>query len=358
VRKMKKKLVWVFVLVLALSSLAGCKGETKKNELNIMTWIDYVPEEVMAQFEEETGIKVNATYISSNEEMLSKLRVRKNTYDVIVCSNSTIAMMIEEGGLIQPLDKAQIPNYENISPAFMSQYYDPDNLYTVPHAAYAMLLVYNADTARCPVAVTSYADLWNPALDGGVVLLDDMRDMLGMTLRVMGENVNETDAAKLEQAKEKLMELRPNVVALDADRPHEMLLSGSAVAGIMFGSQAVAAIEGGQAKNPKMEFEIAYPSEGLVAGVDCYVVADGAPNEDNAMAFLNYVLDGEVSAYISQTIAYINCNQAATPFLSEEFLNDPMVNIPLELIQAAQQHEDIGDAALVYDDIWTEFKNQ
>ena len=363
---MKKVLTWGVMFLLVVMAVSGCKSVNPigdgddvplPGELNIMTWIDYVPEDVMTAFEEETGVRVNRTYISSNEEMLTQLRGHKNTFDVIVCSNATIAMMVEEGGLIQPLDKEQIPNYGNISPAFMSQYYDPENLYTVPHAAYAMVLVYNKDAAVCPVEVTSYADLWNPALEGKVVLLDDMRDTLSMVLASMGESVNAADDETLEAAKDRLLALRPNVVMLDADRPHESLLSGSAVAGVMYGSQAVAAIQDGKEKNPPMDFAVVYPAEGLVAGVDCYVVADGAPNAENAMAFLNYVLKGNVSARISEQIAYINCNQAATPFLSEAFLSDPVVNIPLDLIQAAQKQEDVGDAVLKYDDIWLEFKN-
>ena len=365
---MKKKGLLITAALVVVLALTGCKGgsdapkETEggdkqsKGELNIMTWIDYVPGEVMEAFEAETGIKVNPTYISSNEEMLTKLRMQKDTYDVIVCSDATIELMIKEGGLIQKLDKEQIPNFENIAPAFQSQYFDPANEYSVPHAAYCALLVYNMAS---PVAVKGYADMWNPALRGAVVLLDDMRGTIGLTSQISGGDVNETDPEKLQGIKERMFMLRPNVIAFDADHPHELLLSGDAMAGYMFGSQIMAAIEVGAEKNPPMEFAYAYPEEGMSYGMDCYVVAEGAPNKDNAMAFLNYVLEGEVSAKISTMINYINCNQAATAFLSEEFLANPVVNIPIEEIQKAQMYRDIDGATMqLYDEIWTEFKNR
>jgi len=347
---MKKFLVWALAASLVLSSmLASCKPQDK-GSISILTWIDYVPGEVMQAFEQETGIRVNPSYFSTNEEMISKLRVQKNTYDIIVCSDMFIDLMVKEGGLVQPLDTSKIPNFGNIDPSYQSKYFDPENKYTVPHAAYGAILVY--DTEKSPVAVTGYKDLWNPALKDKVVLLDDARGVIGFTLQMEGGSVNETDPAKLEAAREQLMELRPNVFQLDADRPHEAFLRGDAVAGYMFGSQATEAM----ANMDSVTY--VFPVEGMTCGMDCYVVAYGAPNYDNAMQFLNYVLDGKVSANISCTINYANCNTAAQPFLTEEFVNNPTVNIPSEHMANAQMYTDVGGAALIYDDIWTEFKSR
>ena len=348
---MKKMLALLLALTLSMTMLAGCQGSSKgKGELSIFTWIDYVPAEVMKAFEEETGIRVIPSYFSTNEEMLSKLRAQKNTYDLIVCSDAFIDAMVREGGLLQPLETGKLKNHGNINPEYQSKFFDPGNKYTVPHAAYAALLAY--DTAKSPVAIKGYADLWNPALKNSVVLLDDARGIIGLTLQMQGGSVNETDPGKLDAAKTKLMELWPNVRMLDADRPHEAFLRGDAVAGYMFGSQIVAAI----AEMPTVTY--VYPEEGLTYGMDCYVLAEGAPNKDNAHLFLDYILRGEVSAEISATINYINCNTAATAFLPESFLNDPCVNIPAENLVGAQMYMDIGNAYVTYYDIWTEFKSQ
>jgi len=351
VATMKKMMAMLLALVLSMSVLAGCQSNPQsKGELSIFTWIDYVPAEVMQSFEEETGIRVIPSYFSTNEEMISKLRAQKNTYDLIVCSDAFIDLMVREGGLVQPIDTGKLKNHGNISPEYQSKYFDPENQYTIPHAAYAALLAY--DTAKSPVAIKGYADLWNPALKNSVVLLDDARGVIGFTLQMQGESVNETDAGKLNTAKEKLMELWPNVRLLDADRPHEAFLRGDAVAGYMFGSQIVAAM----AEISTLTY--VYPEEGLTYGMDCYVLADGAPNKGNAHLFLDYILRGEVSAEISATINYINCNSAATAFLPESFLNDPCVNIPMEYIESAQMYKDVGNAYAAYYDIWTEFKGQ
>jgi len=337
-------------MLLASSAMTGCTAQTDKGTLNLMTWAEYVPSEVIAAFEAETGIKVVPTYMSTNEDMVAKLRTQKNTYDIVVCSDMFIGMMIQESGLLQEIDASKIPNLSNVEDSFRSKYFDPENKYSIPHAAYGAILAY--DTARSPIEIKGYADLWDPALADSVVLLDDTRGVIGFTLQMLGGSVNETDAAKLEEARTTLMDLRQNVVVLDADTPHDSFLRGDAVAGYMFGSQVTAAIEG----LPSVTY--VYPEEGMTYGMDCYVVAHGAPNYDNAMAFLNYVLDGEISAQISCTINYINCNTAAKPFLTQEFLDNKTVNIPAEALADAQMYLDVGDAAIIYDDIWTEFKSR
>jgi len=348
---MKKIICAVLVLTMVVATAAmmtGCGEKTK--ELNIITWVDYTPQDVMEQFEEETGIRVNAKYVSSNEEMLVILREQKNTYDVVVCSDAVIDLMIREGKLVQKLNKAQIPNFKNIAPQYQSNYYDPDNEYTVPHAAYEPILVYN--TEKSPIEIKGYNDLWNPALKNSVVVIDDLRGVIGMTAQAMGGSINETDPAVLESVKAKLMELRPNIIAFDADRPHEAMLRGDAVAGYMFGSQATAAM----AENPAITY--VYPEEGFSTGIDCYVVAYGAPNKANAMKFLDFILQGEVSAHISEQINYTNCNTEAKPFLPAEFLANPTFNIPAEKLVGAQFYQDLGDAQLIYDKMWTEFKSR
>ena len=345
---LKKATTLLLVVVMAAAAVipAGC---SKKADLNIFTYADYIPDDVIKAFEKETGLKVSFSTFDSNEEMLEKLRVTKNQYDLIICSDYMIDTMVKEGGLIQKLDTSKISDYGNIDPAFQSKYYDPNNEYTIPHAAGSALLVY--DSAKVNFPVTSYADLWRPEFKDRLVVLDDMRDVMGMVMLSLGYTPSETDPTILEQVKEKLIELKPNIKAFDANKPHEMIINGEAYAGYMYGSQVTAAMEG------LSTAKYVFPSEGMNYFIDNYVMPAGAPHPDNAYKFLEYVLQGDVAAQISSEINYMCCDLAAKDYLPQEYLDNPTVNIPPEELAKSHLYENIGDASVLYDEIWTEFMN-
>lgn len=344
-----KQALLLGVCSLSLLLFTGCA--TTKNELNIFTWADYVPAPIVEKFEKETGISVNYDNFSDNEEMLAKLQATKGgQYDIIVCSDYIIDIMRREGNLLQKLDKTKVPNFSNINPLYQNRYYDENNEYSIPYTAGGALLTYVASAVD--FEVKGYKDLWNPALKNSVVLIDGDRDIIGMTLLSLGYSVNETDPAKLQEAKEKLMELKGNIIGFDSDKPHNKIISGEAVAGYMFGSQITAAYEA----NPEVKF--VYPEEGLIFYVDNVVVPAKAPNLDNAYKFLEFILRPEISAEISSIINYVNCNKEATPFLPEEYLQNETVIIPDEVLEKSQMLKDLGESRKAYDEMWTEFKSK
>ncbi len=346
---MKRFIIAVVVAALVFSG-CGKKQEETAGELNIYTWVEYVPAQVIEDFQNETGIKVNYDNFSGNEEMYSKLQVTKGEqYDIVICTDYIIDVMRKQEGYLEVLDKAKIPNYINIDTAFQSKFDDPGNDYSIPYASGAAVLVY--DTAKVPFEISSYRDLWNPELKNSVVLLDDERGMIGIALMANGESINETDPVKLEAAKQDLFALKPNVIGLDSNKPYEMIISGAAKAGFMLGSQVTAAMESVDTVT------YAYPSEGLSISIDKIVMLKNAPNKDNAYRFINYILDGKVSAEISSKINYINCNLAAKEFLPQEYYDNKTVNIPSELVEKAQIYQDLGESAVEYSKIWTEFKS-
>ena len=356
---MKKIIRTIFVTTLAMAmaiAATACSSsktaepkQGQKQVLNIFTWEGYVPSEVVSDFEAATGIQVNYSNFSTNEEMLSKIQAQKGQYDIIICSDYIIDNMRSEGRILQEIDWSRLANAANIDANYQGKYYDPDNKLTIPYASACAILVY--DTAKVDTPVTKYADLWNPALADKLVLLDGDRDIIGLTLLKLGYSVNETDPARLAEAKEELLALKPNVAVFDANTPHNALINGDAVAGYMFGSQATAAM----AEVSTLDF--AYAEEGMMQYIDNIVVPEGAPNPDSAYAFMDYILDGEVSAKISALINYPNCNTAAKAFLPQEYLDNLTVNIPVEALQKAQMIAPIGNAAVTYNEIWTEFKS-
>ncbi len=345
---MKKQLSLLLAAALA-TSLFGCSNKTTEEKtLNVLTWDGYIPEDIAAEFSEETGIKLNYANFNDNEEMLSKLETTEGgQYDLVIGSDYIIDIARKKG-LLSELDKTKIPNYDNLDPAFLGQYYDPDNLYTVPYTAGTPLIIY--DPAKVTVDIKSFDDLWNPALENQIVMMDDARNVIGITLKSMGKSMNETDPAVLEQAKEKLLKLKPNIHHLDYNNPNDAMVSGEAAVGYMFTPQVILALQ------ERPDLKVVYPSEGMGFGIDSWFVPLNAPHKDNAYAFLNDILDAKTGARVSEQTLYLCPNKASEPYLSEEFKSNQALHIPAEFLGNTEFIEDVGDATEIYDKIWTEFK--
>ncbi|MCL2549011.1 MAG: spermidine/putrescine ABC transporter substrate-binding protein [Symbiobacteriaceae bacterium] len=320
-------------------------------ELIIFTWADYIVDDVIQAFEEETGIKVIYTYFDQNEEMLVKLGASGGAgYDLVLASDYIIAEAAELG-LVQNLNYNKLPNAKDIEPAFRGQFYDPHDDYTIPFAAGTPLIVY--DPAKVTIPVTGYASLWDPSLTKSVVVFDNSRLMVGFTMKMLGGSLNTEDPAMIQRAEEKLYELVPNIVALDYDTPHEKMISGEATIGLMFTSQVL------WATWEKPGLEIVYPEEGMGFGIDCFFIPSKASNVDNAHLFLDYILRGEVAAELSEYAGYINCVATAKEFLPAETLENKALYIPAEILGDIEFMENISaEATELIDDAWTRFKQR
>lgn len=347
---MKKKIAVIWAGVLAAGLLQGCAaGGDKKDagELNIYTWAEYVPQDVINSFEAETGIKVNYANFEANEEMLAKLETSKGgEYDIIIASDYIIKIAAGEG-LIQEIDKEKVPNYKNIDPVFQNFFYDEENKLTVPYGPGIPLIVYNP--AVVEAEMTGYESLWDPSLKNSVALMDSERVVMGMALKTMGESFNTEDLDVLNKAGDKLMGLAPNIRVLSQNQTQDFLLSGEVDAAFLFTSQVALALQ----QNP--DLKVVYPKEGLGFGVDAAFIPSQAPNSDNAHTFLNYILDGKVGAEISQQTYYLCPNQAAYEFLPEEFQKSLVIRA--EDISEGEFIQDISlEATSLHEELWTKFK--
>lgn len=343
---MKRFIPLVLALLLALPLFALAEEE---KVLNILTWADYINgPSVLEPFTAETGIKINYDYFDSNEEMLMKLQaLGGGTYDIVLASDYIIEIARKED-LLLSLDREKIPNWDNIDPVFRSQFYDPDNEYTQPYVAGTPLIIY--DPAYVDIEITGYNSLWDESLRDSLVLIDDARNIIGITLKSMGESFNVTDPDILEAAGEKLMQLKANVRVLDYNRPDLPMVSGEAVVGYMFTPGIVWALE------ERPDLVVVYPEEGMGFGIDSLFIPVNAPHPDNAHAFLNFLLEPEIGAAIAEYQAYVNVNRAADSLLSEEYKSNPALYIPSEVLGDTEFIQDVGEAQEIFYDIWTKFK--
>jgi spermidine/putrescine transport system substrate-binding protein len=342
--KILSGLLWVFCL------LCGSVQAADEKVLYLYNWSEYMPEAVLEQFQQETGIKVVYSTYESNEAMYAKLRLldARNSYDLVVPSTYYVSKMRREG-LLKNIDRDKLKNFGNLDPKLINQPFDPDNSYSVPYLWGSTGIGVNTDKVK-PESVSKWRDLWNPEFRDRLLLTNDMREVFHVGLRVLGYSGNDTDAAHIEAAYLELKKLLPNVRAYNSEAPRMPYLEGETDAGMIWNGEAYAARQ----ENPAIEY--VYPEEGVILWMDSLVIPANARHVDNAHTFIDFILRPEIAAQISEEIGYASPNQAAVATLDEEVRNNRTVYPTEADLKNAEYQTDVGDAILVYEKFWERLK--
>ncbi len=363
VELLKKKVLGVsLIILLLLAALFGCSSKGDKaafkivdgaeidaeSVINVFNYAEYIPDSVIEKFEKKYGVKVNYSYFASNEEMVAKLAINSSAFDVVFGADHGIAPMIERR-MVQKIDLDKVPNFKYIDTAFRDNEFDPNNEYTVAFMGSTVSMAVNPDLIK--TEITSYADLWKPELKSQIVLTEDPRFVLGMVLKTLGYSANDTDPSHLEQAKQKMIELMPNVRVFDSDNPKSLLMSEEVGVALTWGSEIALA----QEEMPQLTTIL--PKEGLLVAADYMMIPTGAKHKKTAEEFINFILDPEISAEISESFPYINPNMEARKLIDERILNNIAVYPPEEVMKQSEALLHIGDTNQLIDRIWTEIKS-
>jgi len=337
-------------------TVAAGPAQPTSTELNLYAWTDYIPQQLLDDFTAQYGIKVNYDTYSSNEEMLAKLQAGAAGYDVVIPSDYTVDIMVRQD-MLDPVDMSQVPNFANVDPRFTNQYYDPGNKFSVPYQWGTTALAY--EKTKVPFEPKSWADLWDPQFANHLVMLDDSREVPGMALQVLGFDKNSTNPQELDQAKQKLIELKPNVLLFNSDDPETSLITGETWAGLVYNGNA--------ALGHNEDENIAYicPTEGCGIWFDNLAIPKGAPHADAAMAFMNFVLDAKESVLITAEFPYSSPNAAGLEYMKandpaayEAYMGYSATNPAADFLALTSPVKDVGDATALYDQLWTDFKGQ
>ena len=349
---MKKVVILALALLLCAGLMTACgdSGAGENGTLNLYTWAGMFDPDMIAGFEEETGITVNYVNFDYDETMLARLEATEGgEYDLVIADDYIIETVIAEG-LAQKLDTSKMSNYANINPLYQGQFFDPNDEYTVPFASGVQTIAYNPDVVD--IEIKGYEDLWDPSLADSVGVNGNYRVVNGMALKTLGYSYNTNDIAQIEEAGEKLYELADNIRLIKDDNLQDDLLSGEVGATVMYTSQVTLA----KMANP--DIQIVYPEEGIGFGIMAMFIPSQAPNADAAYQFMNYILDAERGARCAEYVGYYCTNKAAEAYIAdeykdflilpEEFSADDMEMIANISAEANEKHAEI----------WTEFKTR
>lgn len=347
-----KRIIGVVMLVILTLGVVGYAQEAKAQEINLMTWGgDFIPRAIIDEFEKETKIKVNYKEVTSNEDMQSLLQANPDQYDLAVVTDYMIDIM-RQSDLLAVLDRTQLSNYANINPVYQGRYYDEQDQFAIPYAISTSFLLVNPEEVAKLGAnpITGYGDLWQKELKNNVVIVDWSVEVIGVVLKALGYEYNETDPAIVAEAREKLFALKPNIMRFETNTPEDSLVNGEAVAGFMYSNQAAK----GQAANSKLE--PVFPHEGMPIFIDAFVMSKKAPNKEGAYKFLNFLLQPEIAARIADLTKFTSPNKAAEAYLPEDFKNNPMLNIADDVMKNTSFYVGVDKVLEEYDYIYSEFK--
>ena len=341
---MQKILTSVALLALT-AGMASAEGK-----LSIYNWFEYIPQEMLDKFAAEYDVEVTMDTFDSNEAMLAALKAGKmGQYDVAVPTDYMVAIMAGEG-LLDTFSHNEIPNFANIDPKWIDVPFDPGRRHSIPYQWGTTSFSVNRDVYKGDI--NTLAILFNPPpeLSGKINVLDSQGEVLALASLYLGIPQCSQDREQLKALNAMLLEAKQHWASFGSDTAKDVLVSGDAAAGMIFnGFSAKARAEGANV-------EYAYPREGFVAWMDNAVLLKDAPNRANALNFMNFLLQPENAAALTNYAAYTSAVIGVDPFLDDAIKNSPENNPPASAPQAT--FVGVCDQATqeLYDAIWTNLK--
>ncbi|MBE7038151.1 MAG: spermidine/putrescine ABC transporter substrate-binding protein [Ruminococcaceae bacterium] len=345
---MKKIISLILVLMFVIISICGCGSQSNKVTLRVYNWGEFIDMELLDKFEEETGIKVLYDVYTDNESLYAKIRNSgEDSYDIIVPSDYMIKKMISED-MLAKIDFNNIPNIKNINEAYLNPSYDPSGEYSVPYFYGMVGILYNKN--KVDGKIKGMKDLFDEKYSRNVCMLYSMRDTIGMTLKMLGYSMNDTDPAHINEAKEILIKQKPNVLAYGTDELVPKVADGSAAMAMVYSGDGIVA-----ATEDPENVEFVIPEEGSNIAMDSMVILKTSKHKSEAEKFINFMLDAENSAQNAIYTGYSTPNKEAWNLLSDEVKNDSRRYLTDEMMAKCEEFTSDNSH---YVDAWDEILAQ
>ena len=351
---MKKRLTSLLLALILMFALA-LPAFAAREEITVYNWGQYISDgtddslDVIAAFEEETGIHVNYITFDSNESMYTKLKTGGASYDVIIPSDYMIGKLIEED-MLEPLDFSNIPNYENIDEAFRDQAYDPENTYSVPYTWGTVGLIYNRQYVSDEDA-QSWSCLWNSKYAGKILMFDNPRDAFAIAESILGYSLNSTDENELRQCADLLAKQKPVLQAYVMDQIFDKMQRGEAWIAPYYAGDYLTMVE----ENPDLGFS--HPQEGFNIFIDAMCIPKGCQNKAGAEAFINFLCRPDVSAANLDYIGYSTPISAAKAYMDEDVISSPVSYPDDETLARSESFSALPvQATQTMNDLWLSVK--
>jgi putrescine transport system substrate-binding protein len=303
--------------------------------LNIYNWPDYIPEGMIAAFEKETGIKVNYDTFETNEALHAKLVAGNTGYDIVV-PGTVFAKPQIEGGLMQALDKAKIPNLANLDPGIMKTLSkaDPDNKHLVPWAwGFTTVGINKTKAEKALGGMAMPENAWDLVFKPeytsklkkcGIAYLDSPTEIIPVALHYIGKDAYSNDAADYKAATDMLAKVRKDVRIFSSTMIDD-IAGGKACVSIGWSGDINIAATRAKENGSKDVIEALLPSTGALMFADTMAVTKDAQHPNNAFAFIDFYLRPENAALMANEMTYPTGNKAAMDKIKPEIANNKTI---------------------------------
>lgn len=343
------------LLLLAMSAVHA------EDVLHLYNWNNYISDETMRRFEQRCGCRVKQDYYSDNEEMLAKLEAGAVGYDLLVPTGNAVESLIRRNAL-RTIDRTKLAHFGNIKPEFLDPWFDPANRYSVPYATSITLIGFNANKMReLGLPTDTWALIFEPKylekIKGRVTVLNSQRELMAAAMKYLGHSVREQEPAKWEEAKRLILRAKPYWATFSNSTYIKDLAIGNIWVAHGYSNDMFRAREDARAAGRPFTIGFATPKEGAVLAVDSYVLHKSGRRPDLAHQFIDFMLEGENAADVSNLIGAGNTNAAATPYIKPEIAAEPAIFPSPETLSTLEMLRDFNPRLRrTLSRMWTEIK--
>lgn len=345
----------------AASAALHAVGARAADVLHLYNWNNYISDETLARFEAASGCRVRQDFYSDNEEMLAKLEAGATGYDVLVPTGYAVEYLIRRASL-RPLNRARLPHFANLKAEYLDSWFDPGNRYSVPYAYTVTLLGYNLTRVRAlRLPTDSWALIFEPRwlekIRGRVSVLDSRRELFGAALRYLGHSVQSMNPTEWDAAKQLILRAKPYWATFSNSTYIKALAIGDIWVAHGYSNDMYRAQQ--DARDAHRPFEIGFstPKEGAVLALDNWVLHKNGPRPDLALRFIDFMLEGDNAADVSNLIGAGTPNAAAMPRIRPEIANNPAIFPPAEEVRRLEMLRDYdARSRRTLSRMWTEVK--
>jgi putrescine transport system substrate-binding protein len=335
--------IWLSaIFIVSLGTLPPDSAHAEDKQLNIYNWADYIGKNTIAKFEQATGIKVVYDTFDADTMLEAKVMAGGSDYDVVTTSTDFFSRQIK-AGVYTPLDKRKLPNWKNLDPHILAieAGFDPGNRHAVPYMHSINGFAYNVEMikARMPNAPLDSLDmLFKPEIiakfaDCGVSFLDSAEDVLQLALNYLHLDPNTTQPQDFKAAERLILAVRPYIRSFDSSEYMNGLANKEVCIAMSFSADYAAARARAKAAGVLVNLAFTVPKEGANETYDALLIPAGAPHLEAAYKFINFLLEPQVIADITNELHYGNDNIVANALVNPRILNDPTI-YPTAAIEA------------------------
>lgn len=340
------------VLILGVAAFLWGRAATPKDRLNVLMWSEYIDPKVVEDFGKRFDCRVTLDVFEDLESMLAKLQQGgASLYDVITPSDYVVPVLLRLK-LLGEIRHDNVPNFANIEPRFASPPFDPGNRFTAPYQ-WGTVGVYLRKTGGRPVERT-WGLLFDPSKQpGSFLMMDGIREMIGAALKYRGHSLNSTDQRELVEARDTLLEAKRRSAGFEGGvGGKNKVLARSVVAAVAYNGDAVRGVR----DDPETEFFV--PEEGGEIWMDNMAIPVMAPHREMAEKFINYILEPETGARVSNFNQYATPNRASMRYINAQDLKNPAIYPSAAIMNRLEFLRDLGPDLKLYDEVWTQVKSK